>query len=394
MTRHEDTEVKPIVSKDKVSEIRERKSTTKTASQIIHQVFSISLDKDGNIKPANLTKTDSNLIIGCKDASGVNASLAEQIVNDALKTDPLLDSLAQLTAAASQCRDEQARVEILTFCVRLASALWINRHEGSIDLYNKILEQDKGLDASPLATIQKSVSEYYFKRINKSRSIEQVICDSDAAIAITQLTTEQLEKQRDNILMIGGLWLLSKGGSIPEAITFFANLVKKNSSPARSQKDIALFLAKQFAESDKLLADTMGYFADLAKEKADRGVHLLNALDHSKKLNTQLEAELNASKTTEHSHLEEIKALKVEVAKLHNSLEELQLDERAKRTHLRDDTGQIKGRAFNLLTEDIQEPLMLSLSALQREKPKLEVAIYHVELAVQSIERNIKWFKE
>ena len=89
-----------------------------------------------------------------------------------------------------------------------------------------------------------------------------------------------------------------------------------------------------------------------------------------------------------------IAKLGAEVSRLKHTIEEQQLDERAKRTHLRDNTGQVKARAFNLLIENVLEPLKLSLSALQREKPKTEVAAHHIELAVESIERDIKWFKE
>ncbi|MCY1311227.1 hypothetical protein D9M70_615080 [compost metagenome] len=89
-----------------------------------------------------------------------------------------------------------------------------------------------------------------------------------------------------------------------------------------------------------------------------------------------------------------IAQLLTETEQLKHTLQEQQLDERATRTHLRDNAGQAKAKAFNLLSEAVLEPLRLSLAALQREKPKIEVAAHHIELAVESIEREIKWFSE
>ena len=91
---------------------------------------------------------------------------------------------------------------------------------------------------------------------------------------------------------------------------------------------------------------------------------------------------------------QQIARLMGEVEQLKLAQHEQQLDERATRTHLRDNAGQAKAKAFNLLTEDVLEPLKLSLAALQREKPKTEVAVHQIELAVESIERDIKWFSE
>ena len=79
---------------------------------------------------------------------------------------------------------------------------------------------------------------------------------------------------------------------------------------------------------------------------------------------------------------------------LKKQLEDQQLDERARRTHLRDSEGKVRAKAFNLLSEDVLEPLRLSLAALQRENPKTENAAHQIELVLESIERDLQWFKE
>ncbi|MNL32054.1 hypothetical protein D3C87_1538800 [compost metagenome] len=107
---------------------------------------------------------------------------------------------------------------------------------------------------------------------------------------------------------------------------------------------------------------------------------------------------LQAAVRDQHSAIadrdQKIARLLAETEQLKQALQEQQLDERATRTHLRDNAGQAKGKAFNLLSEDVLEPLKLSLAALQRERPKTEVAAHHIELAVENIEREIKWFSE
>ncbi|MNR59671.1 hypothetical protein D3C85_1809820 [compost metagenome] len=70
------------------------------------------------------------------------------------------------------------------------------------------------------------------------------------------------------------------------------------------------------------------------------------------------------------------------------------LDEKAKRVHLRDDTGRAKAKATNLLSEDVLEPLRLSLAALRRDNPKTEVAAHHIDLVLETVERGLSWFKE
>lgn len=371
----------------------------KTAAQVIAQIFAVSLDKDQNVKPATLSKTDFKAIVGFQNAVDLNGTLADTVAAEARKTDPLLDTLAQLSVAASTCRDDAVRYELLAFCVRLASALWINRHRESLDLFLEILDSYNGLDATPLLFLRNSIAAQYSKRIESVRGIDMSATAaneaSDSVAAPSRLTPAELARQRDNLQLIGGLWLLTNGRSDPtEAIGFFAVLLEERQSRTPSHREIALHLAGQYAKRGNLLADTLYYFEQKANEKAVQGKRLQSALEHSEQEVARLSARLAESKRANDQHMQQVSALEAEVARLQNALEEQQLDERAKRTHLRDNTGQVKARAFNLLSEDVLEPLKLSLSALQREKPKTEVAAHHIELAVESIERDIKWFKE
>lgn len=372
----------------------------KPAGEIIAQIFAINLDKDQNIKPATLSKTDFKAIVSCQSSGELDGLLADRVAEDAAKTDPQLNVLAQLAVATSKCREGALQHALLAFCVRLASALWINRHRESYDLFQDILDGDKGIDSTPQRFLWNAIASLYSKRIEYVRG--QTVTSQDATdnvidtpISPVLLSPAELASQRDNLLLIGGLWLLAKGKSDPsQAIMFFAELLEERQSRKQSTRDVALYLAEQYAQHDSLLADTLDYFKQRANEQATHGKRLQSALEHSEQAAVRLRTQLTEYKRTTEEQAQRIAAMEAEIARLQHTLEELQLDERAKRTHLRDNTGQVKARAFNLLTEDVLEPLKLSLSALQREKPKTEVAAHHIELAVESIERDIKWFKE
>lgn len=401
MTGHESDTALPQQQAAEAKPARKKKPATqaKPIAEIISQIFAISVDKDKNIKPAILSQADFRAIVSCQVAAELDAHLADKVAQDARKTDPQLNALALLAVATSKCRDGAQRHVLLTFCVRLASVLWINWHRGSHDLFQDILDGDKGLDSTPQRFLCNAITALYSRRIEHVRALPVVplLTDSatDTLAGSTILTPTELAIQRDNLLLIGGLWLLANGKSDPsQAIVFFTELLEKRQSRNRSNRDVALYLAEQYAKHESLLADTLDYFKQRANEQITDGKRLQSALEHSEQEAARLRTQLTEHKRTTAEQAQRISAMEAEISQLQHMLEEQQLDERAKRTHLRDNTGQVKARAFNLLTEDVLEPLKLSLSALQREKPKTEVAAHHIELAVESIERDIKWFRE
>ncbi|WP_313238896.1 hypothetical protein [Stutzerimonas kunmingensis] len=369
-------------------------------ADIVARLFAISLDKDQNIKPASLTKTDFKTIVNSQSAGELDAELAKTVTAAAGKSDPQLSALAQLMVAACKCRNDVARHALTAFCVRVTSALWINKHWETHDLFEDILHRDKGLDASPLHSLRNVITALYSKRVEHVKGLTSIppVASGDTsndAGTPPSLTSAELNRQRDNVLLVGGLWLLTKGTCDPaQAIPFLAELLEQRRSRSRSNRDVALYLSEQCADQGSALADTLDYFKQRANERAALGAHLKSALEQSEQEAERLKVHLAEYKRTNDERAHRITLLEAEIARLEQSRQEQQLDERAKRTHLRDSTGQVKARAFNLLTEDVLEPLKLSLSALQREKPKTEVAAHHIELAVETIERDIKWFIE
>ncbi len=403
------TDIENEIAEPKPDDINKRKQSkakaavqAKSVVQIFSEAFAITTDKDQNIKPASITKADLKTLATYQQEVHLGNELAEQITNAASKTDPELKCLSLITLAAIKCPHDALRHDLLSFCVRLVSSLWIQRHRESFDLYRDIMTADMGLDSAPLTFLRNAITELYRKRIEfvASQARELAKNKSDNAVvaepaALDSLPKKTLEAQRDNILLIGALWLMAQGKADPSAtIELFSSLLHEQTSRSQSNRAIAIFLAEQYANQENLLADTIDYFKKQFTELADQRKFLQS------KQHTQ-EQEINKLQATvrdQHSEIankdQQIAQLLAETAQLKDALQEQQLDERATRTHLRDNAGQAKAKAFNLLSEDVLEPLKLSLAALQREKPKTEVAAHHIELAVENIEREIKWFSE
>ena len=402
------TDIENEIAKSKPDDVKKRKQSkpktaaeSKSVEQILSEVFAITTDKDQNIKPASISKADLKSLLSYQQDMSLSNRFIEQIVTVARKTDPELKCLSLITLAAVKCQHDAQRHELLTFCVRLASSLWIQRHRGSFDLYRDILDADKGLDTAPLTFLRNSVTELYRKRIEFVGSqARDATSNSDKAevtvpTALDTLSKAELVTQRNNILLIGALWLMAQGKADPNAaIELFSSLLKEQTSRIQSNRAIAVFLAEQYANQESLLADTIDYFKKQFTELADQR-EFLQSKHHAQEIKLN---KLQAMVMDQHSTIADkdklIAQLLAETEQLKHTLQEQQLDERATRTHLRDNAGQAKAKAFNLLSEAVLEPLKLSLAALQREKPKIEVAAHHIELAVESIEREIKWFSE
>lgn len=373
-------------------------SMSKPVNQILEQIFTIKTDKDQNIKPANINKTQQNAIINCQSSPILDSVLIENIVADASKTDPELNVLAKVVVSASKCKNDEARKNLLLFCVRLASLLWIRKHHGSHDLYHDIFESYESLNSSRLNFLKNSVDSIYRRRLentlHESKSISQHKV-SGAETELIQLKRKSIERQRNNILLIGCLWLMAQSKTeLSETVVFLSRILEEHRSSTQSNRNIALYIAEQVTRHDDLLADTLYFFEQKSSKHAAQTKSLQSELAAREQEVSTLNKKLIEQQQLHRVQLQHITSLETEMKHLKHTLDEQQLDERAKRTHLRDDVGQVKAKAFNLLSEEVLEPLKLSLSALQREKPKAKVAAHHIELAVESIERDIKWFTE
>ena len=155
-----------------------------------------------------------------------------------------------------------------------------------------------------------------------------------------------------------------------------------------------LTLINQTYKSDKTISQALHYLHAKERSESEKSTIFKSRIDSLKK-------ELDEEKKSKEKHIEAIKAYEKNINELQEQLKEAQalvqdqqLDQRAKRTHLKDNERQVKATAYNLLTEEVLEPLRLSLAALSRERPKTEIAIYNIETIIERVEGDLECFKE
>jgi hypothetical protein len=375
---------------------------------LLKETFIPDSSKDGNIKLAKVTKATLKAISDLEDNSALDDISVDELISCISKTDPALTSVAQIAVVAAKSKKMKLRRTLLEFCVRAASSCWIHNYRQSNNLYREILESHNKLDTDALSFLHHALNSAYDKRIANlkphqkpsTENVSQVETNTEIkpttnADSEPLLSFSKMDAQKDSVLTIGALWLLVKGDISPKSlINTFTELYEGIKSRHQDEMAVAMFLAAQFSTAKSGLADTLNYFKQQYSELADRQKLAQNSLlakthelDRAKGLiaeKAQAIEELN--KTNRHQQ--------AEIERLENALEQHVLDEKAKRVHLRDDTGRAKAKAINLLSEEVLEPLRLSLSALRRDNPKIEVAAHHIDLVVETVERELPWFKE
>ena len=98
--------------------------------------------------------------------------------------------------------------------------------------------------------------------------------------------------------------------------------------------------------------------------------------------------------TTEKTDAQTIAELKAVILGLREMLHDVDMDNRTKRTHLRDEVRLVQNTGYNLLTEDIIEPLSRVITALDREKPLVDVAIHFVTSAIEKSVASLPVFND
>lgn len=375
---------------------------------LLKETFTPEGSKEGNIKLAKITKATLKSISELDDNSAIEDADTDELIPHIVKTDPTLSAVAQIAVVAAKSKKMKLRRTLLELCVRAASACWLHKHRQSTNLYRDILERHNRIDMDALSFIHQALSSSYEKRIAGLKASQKISTVKPSLVETSPepeptnnadsdllLSFSQLDAQKNSVLTIGALWLLAKGDILPKSlINTFTVLYEGIKSRHQDEMAVAMFLAGQFSTAKSGLADTLNYFKQQYSELADRQKLAQNSLlvksyelDRVKVLIAEKSQVIEELNETNRRQLAEIERLK-------SSLEQHVLDEKAKRVHLRDDTGRAKAKATNLLSEDVLEPLRLSLAALRRDNPKTEVAAHHIDLVLETVERGLSWFKE
>lgn len=372
----------------------------KSAQDIILGVFNKQYDKDGKIKPAKISKRDLKSLNLLSTPETLTRELVDSIAEAAALTDPSLDCLAELALSVTEDSQGDWQQALFKFCVQVASGVWIHKHTKSVDLFRDIFVEHKNSD-DWLNILEYSLSQKYQKRIAglKSRETLHVSVESDALEPVSDLSSSEqqktLEKQHRNLLLIGVLWLLNESRcDLRDIIGYLNQSVVVNHGSKATLKDVSLLLAWQWVSPNPRIIRLLAMQAEQNKQLEDGLKRTEKLMLQKEQQIEQLRCDLTAKKNEVQRAITEARNYQTSLDELKKQAEDQQLDARAARTHLRDSEGKVRAKAFNLLSEEVLEPLRLSLSALQRENPKTKVAIHQIELVVESIERDLQWFKE
>ena len=365
----------------------------KTLESILNQLFIPVTNKDGKVRASALTQVLQSDLKRIQQPGRIPNEVLEKLVASVGMSDPEFNKLSQIVIL-TQGNHEVSKV-VLDFAVKALSEHWVGKHLGYSNLFLSEAEPLSLSNPGILAHLTRSFSERYEARITSIKEQLKQKEGSDSSSSLRSLTPEHLRQQCENLLTICYLWAVETGKcDVKIGIQAFENRIVERGDGTINEKKVCGYLASQLSESLSGIADTIRYYEALLNGARDRQ-RGAEAINEQLRINLhKIDVEKMQLAQQVCTLQQEIELLKVSLNQVKTQSEEQVLDDKALRVHLKDDVSKTKSRAFNLLNEDVMEPLKLSLNALQRENPKVEIATHYVELVLESIERELSWFRK
>lgn len=384
--------VKPE-SKKSVKKIAQKKSF----EDIFVDTFSVQMDKKGKVKPASISKLDLKTLCSTEEIKDLGPEAVDAICKNAVRTDPAFGCLTEVALSIMELNSGSTRDTLFSLCIHIASGVWINKHRSSINLFRDIFS-DEPAGSDCIQFLENTLSSMYQKRL---QAVTKKPIDAASSVGVggdeegQQYTKGTLEKQKINLQLIGVLWLLDQGKiDLEQTVDYLFQWLNESTASKSTLRDTSLFLLGQILAPEPRFIKVL---ALLMQKNSESIAHQQRAetllMERSRQI-SRLQEDLSTKQQELEQSMEKVDAYRSDLKGLKKQTEDQQLNERAARTHLRDSEGKVRAKAFNLLSEEVLEPLRLSLAALQRDNPKTESAIHQIELALESIERDIPWFKE
>lgn len=379
-----------VTSKNKVNDAEKIKSL----ESILTQLFLPVANKDGKVRVPALTQTLQTELRRVRQPGVISNDVLEELIASVGMTDPDFNKLTQVVILT--LGEHEVSKVVLDFTVRAFSEHWVGKHLEYSNLFLALAEPLSFNNPGILAHLTRSFTDRYEKRITSIKEQLRQKEDSNASSSsLRSLTPDHLRQQCENLLTVCYLWAVKTGKCEAKiGIQAFEKRIVERGGGLINEKKICAFLASQVNDPRSGIADTLSYYEELLSitRKKQQGAETINE---------QLGRNLNKVEAEKVQLIQQVSALEREIEQLKASLsqvktqsEEQVLDDKALRVHLKDDVSKAKSRAFNLLNEEVMEPLKLALNALQREKPKVEIAAHEIDLVLESIERELAWFKK
>lgn len=368
-----------------------------TLASVLEAVLAPAIDKNGNTKSSNFTQAHQDALTRIKETESLTNEIVKDLVRYVGITDLEFKKLLQILLLTIGNGDVSKVV--LDFCVKAISENWIHKERGDTNLFLAEAGTIGFSNPAIMAVLSKSFSDKYNNRIDKLKETlkikEKGLPGSNPESEVRSLKPEQMRRQCENLLAICYLWAIETGKCEPkQVIKEFEKLFQEQAKDEKIEKVVCHFLAKQLDTPKNGVVEMLHYYnsAIITVREEHRLVDSLRQRLQSQLLETTAKMDKLVQKTVDLT--QKVADLEAQLNEVQTQAHEQKLDDKAIRVHLKDDVSQAKSRAFNLLNEEVVAPLRLSLQALQRENPKVHVAEHQVELVLESIERELEWFKK
>ncbi|MBV5339182.1 MAG: hypothetical protein J0665_06430 [Deltaproteobacteria bacterium] len=380
---------------------KKKESSTKQELDLVEYLDGLFQEKS-NGKTSTKFVLNQSQLNGLKKVKVLQDDTLKRIAGSDLMSrvhllDPDYRNLLRLALTSEGC-SSTVRKYLLKFAVLVISRNWYKKDTQCDNVFEKFNENKRLNEQSALSSVLDTMRKEYNKYIDDNKKETDKKDKKTTENAHQLLTVDQLRRQLSNILIVCCLWADEVEQFEDRGIDELERLilpVSNNSSRKLLASSVRYLIAASYYQpTKKQVSSTIRYYkeqlqsAQLQQEKIEsEKAALLEKIE-------QLRVRNQALETSQSQQVEKTNNLEQDIIQFINEAKEKDLSEQAKRVHLKDDTITAKAKAYNLLAEDIEPPLQLSLKALLRDNPKVESAVYQIELALESIEKELSWFNK
>ncbi|PMG50702.1 hypothetical protein [Shewanella sp. 10N.286.52.B9] len=371
------------------------KASFNSLNEILSDVFTVAIKKDGKPKPIKVSREHETALKRLQRAELTDHKFIDGLIVNIGKLDPTYKQLLGLVVLSIGAQSKVRRA-LIEFAVLAISRNWVGKYSGSDNIFVEYASPTDITNKDVIAVICRNIKDYFERQLKqrKNSALESADKTKQPEVSFT-INSADLKKRSANVLAIGCLWALETGKcSAEKAIAQMQKvLLANNMEPVNEETTVSYAYASSIKEPSSEFNTAIRYFEQKLEISDERRRYAEDETQHKEGALTKKIKKISELEVTIKAKESEIKALESELARLKGESHERKLSEQATRVHLRDDAGKAKSKAYNLITEDVEPAMQLSLKALMREKPKIEVAVHQIELALESIEESLPWFK-
>lgn len=369
--------------------------------EIIADVFKLP-ENEANKKPLKLLSAHKKYLSNIVFKDRVSADVSKKYPCIILERDPELKVVNEIVTNVYNASNNEAKNSCINFfCDVVGEIKFLNPTQQDSNIFRSILSS-LGENENALAYLINELNKKFDKRLEgitrakpKSEKVDKE-SSSQAGSIKKSMTAAQLKVLRFNVIALATLWAVSLGkSSQSKAIDSFANLLTTDSEDNKPSISVESFLASNINSNNKkeLGALISRFMLNQQQAHEDKRIAQSEALHLKSKLNTEIKNSESLRASLEDKE-QAIDKLQLELQQLKEVIESKEQIGKAERVHLKDDTGKVKSKAINLLEEEVIPPLRTSLKALDRDEPKVKVAIHNIDVIIEEVEGALQWFKK